>query len=95
LRNINTGNELVSLNHLTATVFPDLRRVDKRFYEGHAEPGKVTHTLNTYDALGNIVHFVDAADVGALDDVEADIGYLYETFKVWQRFTVFVKDSFI
>jgi len=75
LRNLDTGNELVSLNHLTATVFPELRRVDKRFYEGEATPGKTTHTSNQFDALGNIVRFVDAADVGAQDDVEAEIGY--------------------
>jgi hypothetical protein len=34
----------VNLNHLTATVFPELRRVDKRFYEGQATPGKTTYT---------------------------------------------------
>ncbi|RKZ54020.1 MAG: hypothetical protein DRR16_14190 [Candidatus Parabeggiatoa sp. nov. 3] len=72
---MDTGGELVSLNHLTATVFPELRRTEKRFYEGKPQAGKATYTENQFDTLGNIIHFVDGADVGTQDDVKAVIGY--------------------
>jgi RHS repeat-associated protein len=75
LRNVDTGHELVNPNHLTATVFPELRRTEKRFYEGQPQAGKTTYTENQFDALGNITHFVDGADVGTQDDVFAEIGY--------------------
>ena len=75
LRNIETGAELANLNHLTATVFPELIRVDKLFYEGEPQPGKFTFETYQYDALGNVIKFFDAGDLGADDDVEAEIGY--------------------
>jgi len=75
LRNINTGLEVINNNSLIATVFPELKRTDKRFYEGQAVAGKSTYTTHIYDAIGNIVSYFDAADVGAQDDVEAIIGY--------------------
>jgi hypothetical protein len=75
LRDIERGNELANPQDLTATVFPELRRTDKRFYEGEATAGKSTYTTFAYDALGNVTGFVDAADVGADDDVAAEIGY--------------------
>ena len=75
LLNVTTGGELANLNHLTAVVFPQLLRTDKRFYEGQASPGKTTYTTFEYDDIGNIVYFFDAADVGTEDDIEADISY--------------------
>lgn len=75
LRNIETGAELSNVNHLTATVFPELIRVDKLFYEGEPQPGKFTFETYQYDALGNVIKFFDAGDLGADDDIEAEIGY--------------------
>ncbi len=81
LRDINTGNALVvtndpnDVNQLTATVFPELSRVDKFFYEGQATAQKTTHMTYQYDTLGNVIRFFDAGDTGAQDDVEAIIGY--------------------
>ena len=34
----------------TATLFPQLTRTDKRFYEGQPVAGKATHTLYDYDS---------------------------------------------
>ena len=75
LRDIATGLAVVDAQSATATVFPELIRTDERFYEGNAAPGKATYSTNEYDALGNIIHFFDAADVGVSDDVEATIAY--------------------
>jgi RHS repeat-associated protein len=77
LRNIDTGNILEGefKESLTATVFPELIRTDKKFYEAQAEPGIATYQTFEYDELGNVVHFFDAADAGAEDDVESFIEY--------------------
>ncbi|MCI5131654.1 MAG: sugar-binding protein, partial [Candidatus Electrothrix sp. EH2] len=64
---------------LTATVFPELIRTDKKFYEGQDEPGISTYQTFEYDALGNVKHFFDAADAGAEDDVESFIHYHSDT----------------
>jgi len=40
LRDVATNSELTNLNHLTAVVFPELRRTDKRFYEDKPRLGK-------------------------------------------------------
>ncbi|OQW91035.1 MAG: hypothetical protein BWK78_05665, partial [Thiotrichaceae bacterium IS1] len=78
LRDVSTGQPLVNLNDLTATVFPASVRVDKRFYEGQDAPGKTTYETYEYDSLGNATHFFDAGDVGAADDVNAEIGYFFD-----------------
>lgn len=75
LRNLDTNSELANLDHLTATVFPELRRVDKQFYEGLAVAGKFTYETYQYDDVGNITQFFDAGDVGTADDIDATIGY--------------------
>ena len=59
----------------TATVFPQLVRTDRLFYEGQATPGKSTFTTTEYDAVGNVVRSFDAADTGTADDVDARIQY--------------------
>jgi len=75
LRDVAIDSELVNLHDLITVVSPELRRVDKRFYEGQAQPGKATYETYEYDSLGNIIRFFDAADVGGQDDIEAVIGY--------------------
>jgi len=59
----------------TATVFPQLNRTEQLFYEGKQAPGKYTYTDFGYDGYGNVSRFFDAGDVGAGDDVEAEITY--------------------
>ncbi len=44
-------------------------------------PGKTTYETYEYDSLGNVIHFFDAGDVGAADDVDAVIGYFNSPFK--------------
>ncbi|MEK7991226.1 MAG: SpvB/TcaC N-terminal domain-containing protein, partial [Thiotrichaceae bacterium] len=75
LLNLDTNATLANLNHLTARVFPQLTRTDKRFYEGQATVSKSTYTMQRYDEYGNVVWLFDAADIGAQDDIEADITY--------------------
>jgi len=75
LRNVATNSELTNLNHLTAVVFPELRRTDKRFYEGQAAPGKATYETFDYDAVGNAIRYFNAQDAGTQDDIQAEIAY--------------------
>jgi RHS repeat-associated protein len=64
------------LASLTATVFPQMVRTDKAFYEGQATAGKSTYTTLAYDDLGNVTNFFDAANLNtAADDVESVIAY--------------------
>ncbi|UWQ09737.1 SpvB/TcaC N-terminal domain-containing protein [Aliiroseovarius crassostreae] len=61
---------------LTATIFPQLVRTDKAFYEGQGSAGKSTYTTFAYDYLGNVTRFFDAANLDtAADDVESLISY--------------------
>jgi RHS repeat-associated protein len=62
----------------TATVFPQLSRIDHRFFEGQASPGKSTFTTMEYDAFGNMTRSLDAADTGTADDVDTRIRYSAE-----------------
>ena len=75
LRDVATGNTPANPQSTTATIFPQLVRTDRRFYEGQTSPGKVTYTTHEYDTFGNVIRFVDAGDAGAQDDVEAIIQY--------------------
>jgi len=61
---------LVNPNDLTATVFPALVQVDKRFFEGQVTPGKTTYETYEYDSLGNVIHFFNAGDEGTADNVK-------------------------
>lgn len=58
-----------------ATIFPQLVRTDKRFYEGTGSAQKSTYTANEYDSLGNITRFTDSGDIVASDDIVATISY--------------------
>ncbi|MEN8140663.1 MAG: SpvB/TcaC N-terminal domain-containing protein, partial [Thermodesulfobacteriota bacterium] len=60
---------------LTATIFPQLQKTEKFFYEGQDTAAKSTFTAFTYDEYGNVSSFFDAADAGAHDDVAAAISY--------------------
>lgn len=77
LRDVDSGQILQGefKDSLTATVFPEMIRTDKKFYEGQEQAGISTYQTFAYDALGNVNHFFDAADAGADDDVESFIGY--------------------
>ncbi len=73
---IDTGSEVSQPDSLTATVFPQLIRTDNQFYEGQAVAGKATFMTYTYDALGNVVEYFDAANLDTTaDDVTSVIGY--------------------
>jgi RHS repeat-associated protein len=75
LRDVDTGAEPVDGSSTTATIFTQLSRTDKRFYEGGALAQKSTATLHQYDLVGNISHLVDTGDAGITDDVDAVISY--------------------
>ncbi|WDN56123.1 SpvB/TcaC N-terminal domain-containing protein [Streptomyces clavuligerus] len=59
----------------TATVFPQLTRVEDRHYEGAATAGKSTVTDLSYDDHGNVTRTLDTADEGTADDLETIYGY--------------------
>ncbi len=78
-RDIDTGTA-GNLNSLTATIFPQLSRTDKAFFEGQSTAGKETYTTFDYDFLGNVTRFFDAANLDtAADDVESLIAYHNDT----------------
>lgn len=74
LRDVATG-AAAAPNSTTATVFPQLSRTERRFYEGQPAPGKTTATEMSYDEFGNMVRSLDVADHGAADDLETRIGH--------------------
>ncbi|MGH3859588.1 SpvB/TcaC N-terminal domain-containing protein [Actinokineospora sp.] len=74
LRDVATG-ATAAPDSTTATVFPQLTRAERRFYEGQPTPGKTTSTETSYDEFGNMVRSLDVADHGAADDLETRIGY--------------------
>jgi RHS repeat-associated protein len=80
-RNVETQRELANKHDLVATVFPELRRVDTRFYEGQATAGKMTYELHEYNATGDIIRFIDGGDIGTEDDVEAIVEYYINSAK--------------
>src|SRR6266700_4595111 len=76
LRDVDQNVEPVDGTSTTATVFPQLTRTDRRFFEGQVSPGKTTFTAHTYDTLGNIATFTDDGEPGtAADNVAATITY--------------------
>lgn len=68
LRDVSTG-ATADPRSTTATVFPAVSRVDKRFYEGQPTAGKSTFSLMEYDEFGNPSRTVDNGDAGTVDDV--------------------------
>jgi RHS repeat-associated protein len=79
LKNVGNGAvvpDAIAQKEEVATIFPQLVRTDRRFFEGQkGSPGKSTYTEHDYDDFGNVVRFFDAGDSGAADDVEATIAY--------------------
>ncbi len=76
LRDVDLNVEPVDGTSTTASVFPQLTRTDRRFFEGQVSPGKTTFTAHTYDTLGNIATFTDDGEPGtAADNVAATITY--------------------
>jgi RHS repeat-associated protein len=59
----------------TATLYPQLRTTQERFFEGAATAGKSTLTTMEYDAFGNMVRELDANEAGTADDVDTRIGF--------------------
>jgi RHS repeat-associated protein len=72
---LDTGAALEQRDEETAAAFPELRRVERRFYEGEAVARKTTETTYRYDDVGNVTEIVDAGDAGPDDDVVATIAY--------------------
>ncbi|RIK42745.1 MAG: hypothetical protein DCC55_07780 [Chloroflexi bacterium] len=75
LRDVASGAEPANAQSTTATIFPQAVRVDNRYYEGQATPGKSTFVTNQYDALGNLVQYFDAGDTGVDDDFLSVMAY--------------------
>jgi len=75
LRDVTTGSEPADGASTTATIFPMLTRVDKRFHEHQATPGKTTATVNHYDTYGDIDTTTDYGETTTADDVLAQIAY--------------------
>jgi RHS repeat-associated protein len=75
LRDIANAGGSADPKSTTATIFPELIRTDRRFYEGQPTPRKSTFTTMEYDAYGNMTRSFDAADAGPGDDVDVRIRY--------------------
>jgi len=59
----------------TATLFPQLVRADRRFFEGQATPAVATFTTMEYDQFGNMTRSFDSGDAGTADDVDKRMAY--------------------
>jgi RHS repeat-associated protein len=68
LHDVDTGSALADPRSTTATVFPQLTLVSRRFHEGTATPGLSTSTAFEYDRRGRVIRTVDAGDAGTDDD---------------------------
>jgi RHS repeat-associated protein len=75
LRDVATGAEPADPRSTTATIFPQLARTDRRFFEGGPSAGKSTFTTQHFDALGNVDRFADAGEAGAQDDLAAVVDH--------------------
>src|SRR5712692_5533264 len=76
LRDVDLNVQPVDGTSTTATIFPQLTRTDRLFFEGQLSPGKTTFTTHTYDAFGNIATFADDGEPGTTaDNVFATITY--------------------
>lgn len=80
--NVDTGQAIPASalpTQTTSRLFPQVADEVSRFYEGDEQPGKQTRKeYLEYDAVGNVTHFIDYADSGVADDVEARISYFYD-----------------
>ncbi|HKI99087.1 MAG TPA: SpvB/TcaC N-terminal domain-containing protein, partial [bacterium] len=76
LVDIGTGQPVTPDVLRTATVFPELTRTQRFFYEGNAGTVKATEMDFTYDALGNVATLLDVGEPGEpADDAYATFAY--------------------
>ncbi|MEV7523613.1 SpvB/TcaC N-terminal domain-containing protein [Streptomyces sp. NPDC091371] len=59
----------------TATVYPQLTRVEDKHYEGAATAARSTFTDLSYDDYGNVTRTLDTGDEGTADDLETVFAY--------------------
>jgi RHS repeat-associated protein len=93
-----TGNSLLNPNSVDASVFAQLKRTDKLFFEGQSSAGNGTYTEFDYDRYGNVTRFYDAGELSdsGVDDVLAEIEYDYRPDETWilnLPKTITVKDA--
>ncbi|HEX6686864.1 MAG TPA: SpvB/TcaC N-terminal domain-containing protein [Candidatus Limnocylindrales bacterium] len=74
LRDVATG-AAADANSTTATVFTNLARTDRRYFEGQANPAKSDTATMEYDEFGNMTRNVELADAGPEDDLDTQVGY--------------------
>ncbi len=72
-----TAEQENGMESVRLTVFPQLVRTDKFYYEGVQQPGehKQTSMIYLYDELGNITTYIDTGDESPFDDLYAEIEY--------------------
>ena len=75
LRDTATGSSPADPASLSAAIFPQLVRTDKRFFEGTGTPSMSTSLTQQFDNRGNVVSSVDTGDAGPADDMTTTIGY--------------------
>lgn len=75
LRDIDAPDTAADPAGTDATVFPQLVRTDRHFYEGAATAAKSTYTTMEYDDAGNLTRTFDAGDSGSADDVDTRTRY--------------------
>ena len=83
LRDVDTGDELADPLAGLATVFPELRRTDRLFFEGGDAAAQETGVLYEHELRegapgvkwSNLVRVTDLGGEGAADDLQLDIGY--------------------
>ena len=74
LRNVDTGTA-GNPQDRSATIFPQLTRTDRRFYEGAPAPAKSTFATFEYDSLGEMTRTLDTGDDGSDDDLLTELTY--------------------
>jgi len=79
LRDVDNPGAAADPASTTATIFAQLTRTDKRFFEGQPTAAKSTHTDMSYDDVGNLIRQLDAGEPGPADDVETKIRYSVES----------------
>jgi RHS repeat-associated protein len=77
LLSITNGSELPesAKTDNAGSAFPALIETTQRFYEGQPDAGKSTTIKYAYDAIGNVINYIDNGDEGSEDDISAVITY--------------------
>ncbi|MFG2053333.1 SpvB/TcaC N-terminal domain-containing protein [Micromonospora sp. NPDC048930] len=74
-RDVGNPAGAADLSSTSATLFMQLTRTDRRFFEGQSDAGKATYTTMEYDRFGNLTRSFDAGEPGTGDDLDTRIGY--------------------